>query len=140
VAVFAVAASLFQFFFGQDPERPLREQQMGILTALAETPPASLQFSLDRNTVTITDPTEISEFLHLLVEPEIVPRHHSHPEEEIGFQLHGSTTTYILGRDSGAEDEYWLQLDEGASALRTIKLLHSETLTSWLIQNGLVEE
>ncbi len=140
IAVFTGAVAIFQFVFGQDPERPLREQQMAILSTLAQAPPSSLQFSPDGRIVTITDPGEISEFLHLLVEPAVVPRHHSHPEDEVPFQLQGFATTYILGRDSSAPDEYWLQLDEGNSPLLTIKLLHSEALTSWLIRNGLTHE
>lgn len=140
VAVFAVAVAVFQYIFGQDPEKPLRDQQIAILTTLAETPPASLEFSLGSSTVLIRDPAEIAEFLHLLVEPELVPRHHSHPEDEIGFQLEGSISSYILGRDSQADDEYWLQLNEGRYPLRTIKLLHSEALTAWLIRRGLVTE
>jgi hypothetical protein len=140
VAVFAAAVAVFQFIFGQDPEKPLREQQMAILSTLAETPPASVEFSFDGNTLTVTHPAEISEFLRFLVETEVVPRHHSHPEDEIAFQTQGSSTTYILGRDSQAGDEYWLELRAGTYPVRTIKLLHSEALTMWLIQKGLIEE
>jgi hypothetical protein len=140
VAVFAAAVAVFQFIFGQDPEKPIRDQQMAILSTLAATPPASVEFSLHGSTLTITDHADISEFFVLLVEPAVVPRHHSHPEDEIGFQTEGSTTSYILGRDSQSDDEYWLQLNEGTYPIRTIKLLHSEALTMWLIRKGLIEE
>jgi len=138
--VFAGVIAIWQFVFGRDLEKPLRDQHMAVLSALAETPPEALTFSFGTNTEVITDPTDISEFLYLLVEPEVIPRHHSHPEGDIYLQLADNPHAYVLGRDSQVHDEYWLQLDAGADPRPTLKLFRSEALTSWLTRSGLIEE
>ena len=140
VALFVGTLVVFHYLFGKDPEKALREQQVAILSSLAETPPASLQFFPGRTPVRIENPAEIKEFLHCLVESEAVPRHHSHPADELRFRLIGSGTTYRIGRDSQARHEYWLQLNEGTSQTRTIKLLRSEELSAWLLRKGLLKQ
>ena len=138
--VFVAMVAAFQFTFGRDPEQPFREQQTATIVALADAPPASLEFSLDGDRFLITDPTDIAEFLRLLVAPEVVARHHSHPVGFVRFQLQGLAASYTLGRDSQTADEYWLELDQGKDPARTIKLLRSEALTAWLTRRGLIEE
>ena len=139
VVVSVTVFAAFQFIFGRDPEQPFRDQEIAKLGTIAAAPPASLRISFDGGTDAITNPAQIAQFLRLLVEPPVVPRHHSHPENLLGFQLQASSATYILSRDSQEADEYWLELEEGTDPARTIKLFHSEALTSWLEGEGLLE-
>jgi hypothetical protein len=139
VAAFVLAAAALQFVFGRDPEKPFRDQQTAILARFAEAPPGSIEFTSELGSVTIRDPARIARFLHLLAEAEPVPRHHSHPEGQVRFRLQDSAATYVLGRDSQAADQYWLELDESPSAARTIKLLQSEELTAWLLQEHILK-
>jgi hypothetical protein len=138
--VFIAVVAIWQFVFGRDPDKPLREHHIAALSALAETPPESLVFSFGTGTQVITDPAVISEFLYLLVKPEVIHYHHSHPEGDIRFQFTDNPSAYVLGRDSQVPDEYWLELDAGADPGPTLKLFRSEALTSWLRRNRLTDE
>jgi hypothetical protein len=135
--VFAGVIALMEFVF-QDPDQPLREEHIASLTALAENPPASLTVTDGSSTRVVTDSEDIREFLLLLIEPEVVHYHHSHPEAGIELHFADRTRTYTLSPDSQVPDEYWLKLDTGTDPGLTLKLLHSQDLTSWLARHALL--
>ena len=129
--VFAGVVALMEIVF-QDPEKPLREQHIAALSALAENPPDSLSLSDGVSKQVVTDPLDIREFLLLLVESELIHYHHSHPEAGIDIRFADQTSRYSLSSDSQIPDEYWLELDTGDGPKPTIKLLRSPGLTTWL--------
>ena len=133
--VFAGVVALMELVF-QDPERPLREQHIAVLSAFADNPPDALILSDGVSTQVVTDPMDLREFLLLLVEPEVVHYHHSHPEAGIDLQFSDQTSTYTLSPDSQVPDEYWLELVTDTDSGPTIKLFHSKGLTSWLARHS----
>jgi hypothetical protein len=138
--VFAGVVAVWQAIFGYDPEKPLREGELATLSAFADSPPESLTLSFGSEDQVVTEPAEISEFLHLLLEPEVIPYHHSHPEDGLTFEFADQPLAYALGRDSQAPDEYWLELDGDPDSGLTLKLFRSEALTAWLIRRELIDE
>ncbi len=134
--VFAGVVALMEFVF-QDPEKPLREEHIAALSALAENPPDSLSLSDGVSTQVVTDPLDIREFLLLLVESELIHYHHSHPEAGIDLHFADHASMYSLSPDSQIPDEYWLELDTGDGSKPTIKLFRSPGLTTWLARHSL---
>jgi len=135
--LFAGVVALMEFVF-QDPERHLREEHIAALTALAEKPPDSLTLTDGASTRVVTDPSDLRDFLFLLIEPEVVHYHHSHPEAGIELHFAAWTRAYTLSPDSQVPDEYWFELDMGPDHGPTLKLLHSQALTSWLARHALL--
>lgn len=129
--ILAGAVSLGHAILTWDPEKPFRDEQMLVLSSMAEDVPPSLTFSDSDHAFIISDPTEIREFLLLLIESDLVRYHHSHPEGGLSFQLSGQGQTYLLGVDSSQPDVYWLQVVAEGGAAQTVKLLHSQALTWW---------
>ena len=137
--VLVALVSLIQLVEAWDPEKPFRDQQISLMSSLAEDVPQSLTFSSPGNAIVIASSVEIREFILLLVESERLEYHHSHPEDEFTFAFDGRPEVYALGVDSQNPDEYWLQLKTDRDLERgfraTIKILRSQALTSWLERN-----
>jgi hypothetical protein len=61
-------------------------------------------------TKTVSNATEISQFLTLLQSAARIAAHHSHPTDEfdLTFEVHDQRFHYRLGRDSERFDEVWV--------------------------------
>ena len=135
--VFGAAVGAMNFIF-RDPAEPLRKDALAALSALLANPPDSVVFADASDSTVITEPQQVREFLSLLVDPDPVHAHHSHPEGAIRVEFAGHPQVYLLGRDSQFPNEYWLQLQQGQQAELTIKQLRSKALTSWLYGNQIL--
>jgi hypothetical protein len=137
VIVFFAAAAVINFVF-RDPEAPIRHAQLAELARLAVAPPGSVTLSRAATERTIAGSSHVADFLTLLVEPADIPRHHTHPEDDIRIHLADMPEVYLLGRDSAVPYEYWLQSIEPDGTVRTLKLFRSEALNAWLLQHGFI--
>ena len=140
IVVFAGVVAVFQAVFGNDPDRPVREEHLSTLSALAHSPPGALALTSGTEERVLSEPADIAEFLGLLLEPEVIPYHHSHPEDGLRLQFAGQPIAYALGPDSQAPDEYWLELAAGPNSGLTLKLFRSTALTAWLIRHGFIQD
>jgi hypothetical protein len=131
------AVATMNFIF-RDPAEPLRKAELAALSTLLANPPDSVVFADGSSTTTITEPQQVRQFLSLLLDPDPIDAHHTHPEGEIlvGFADHRQV--YLLGRDSRVPNEYWLQLQQVQQAELTLKRLRSRALTSWLYSNRIL--
>ena len=135
--LFAGVVGIMNFLF-RDPDQPFREAQLAALSALLDSPPDEVAFSNGTDAKAVKDPLEVSQFLSLLVDSDPIPAHHTHPEDLliVTFAKHGQS--YLLGRDSGIQNEFWLELYQGSSTSLTLKRIRSEALAAWLLRNEIL--
>ena len=135
--VFGAAVAAMNFIF-RDPAEPLRKSELAALSDLLANPPVPVVFADGSNSTVISEPQQVRQFLSLLLDPDPVHAHHSHPEREVLVEFADHRQVYLLGRDSQVPNEYWLQLQQGQQAELTLKQLSSRALTSWLYSNQIL--
>lgn len=133
VVVFGAAVGVLHFVF-RDPEEPARQEFLDALASKRSALPSSLTFHSEEREIILRNPEDVGEFVSLLVAPNDVHAHHSHPAASLRFELAGDPQAWVLCRDSDVENEFWLQVPAGSIDF-TLKRLRSTELEAWLARH-----
>ncbi|HEY9722693.1 MAG TPA: hypothetical protein V6D47_11810 [Oscillatoriaceae cyanobacterium] len=83
----------------------------------------------------MVNPHDQRAFIEALRSGDDVAAHHSSPIDKLEFGFAGDRRIFSLGRDSGAPDEYWVELERspvyGEQGTPELRHFHSPAMTAW---------